>query len=169
MYGSVPSNPLSDRVVVCSRSAAVPDNCARPKSRTFTRPLGVTMMLAGLRSRCTTPRSCASSSAAATSLPSVATSFSGSGAAADVLRQCLARHVLHHQEVDAVAAVEVVHRGDVGVVQPGQRLRFTAEPPPCRLVAQRARRQHLEGDVAVEVLVAGAVDLAHPAFAQLAR
>ena len=54
-----------------------------------------------------------------------------------------------------------------GVVQPGQRLRFTAEPPPCRLVAERAGRQHLEGDVAIEVLVAGAVDLAHPAFAQL--
>ena len=87
-------------------------------------------------------------------------------AAGDVLRQRLAGHVLHDQEVDPVAAVEVVHRGDVRVVQPGQRLRFTAEPPPCRLVGEHARRQHLEGDVAVEVLVAGAINLAHPAFAQ---
>ena len=88
-------------------------------------------------------------------------------AAGDVLRQRLAGHVLHDQEVDPVAAVEIVHRGDVRVVQPGQRLRFTPEPPPCRLVGQHARWQHLEGDVAIEMLVAGAVDLAHPAFAEL--
>ena len=47
-------------------------------------------------------------------------------AAGDVLRQRLARHVPHDQEVDPVAAVEIVNRGDVRVVQPGQRLRFTS-------------------------------------------
>ncbi len=124
-------------------------------------------MLAGLRSRCTTPRSCASSSAAATSLPSLGDLLLRRRPAGDVLCQRLARHVLHDQEVDALAAVEVVHRGDVRVVQAGQRLRFTAEPPPCSLVGEHPSRQHLEGDVAVEVLVAGAIDLAHPAFAQL--
>ena len=124
-------------------------------------------MLAGLRSRCTTPRSCASSSAAATSAPSGDDVLLRERPAGDALRQRLARHVLHDQEVDPVAAVEIVDRGDVRVVQPGQRLRFTPEPPPCRVVAERAGRQHFEGDVAIEVLVAGAVDLAHPTGAEL--
>ena len=38
---------------------------AKPKSRTFTRPSLVTLMLAGFRSRWTMPRSCAYSSASA--------------------------------------------------------------------------------------------------------
>ena len=88
-------------------------------------------------------------------------------AGGDALRQGLARHVLHDQEVDAVAAVEVVNRGNMRVVQPGQRFRFLPKPSPCCLVAKGAGRQHLEGDVAVEVRVAGAVDLAHAARAKL--
>jgi hypothetical protein len=76
------------------------------------------------------------------------------------------RHLLRRQQVDPVAAVEVVHRGDVRVVQSGQRLRFTPEPPPCRLVGEHPCWQHLEGDVAIEVLIADAVDLAHPARAK---
>ncbi len=38
---------------------------ANPKSRTLSLPSGRTLMFAGLRSRCTTPRSCAASSASA--------------------------------------------------------------------------------------------------------
>ena len=83
------------------------------------------------------------------------------------LRQRVARDELHDQEVEPVAAVEIVNRGDVRVIQPGQRLRFASEPAPCRLVGQHARWQYFEGDVAIEVLVASAVDLAHAAFAQL--
>ena len=82
MYGSVPSNPISD----LRRRLFEVGGCARQLRQAEVQhlhpALGVTMMLAGLRSRCTTPRSCASSSAAATSLPSEAISFSGSGPAA---------------------------------------------------------------------------------------
>ena len=53
-------SPVAGIAVAGSRSMA-----ARPKSSTFTVPSAVVMTLAGFRSRCTTPFSCAASSAAA--------------------------------------------------------------------------------------------------------
>ena len=84
----------------------------------------------------------------------------------DALGERRSRDVLHDEEVDPVGAVEVVNGGDVGVVQARQGLRFAAESPPRRFVAQHPRRQHLDGDVAVEVRVVRAVDLSHPAGAE---
>ncbi len=77
MYAAVPrmipaAVPVWARVGDCERSppgaapAPSPDHAlARPKSRTFTFPSGVTLTLAGLRSRWTMPFSCASSRASA--------------------------------------------------------------------------------------------------------
>jgi hypothetical protein len=79
MYAAVPR--ITPAIVACtvsvgemekSRAAAAPApaplasaSFASPKSSTFTCPLGVSLMLAGFRSRWMTPRSCAASSASA--------------------------------------------------------------------------------------------------------
>ncbi|SER17022.1 hypothetical protein SAMN04488000_106361 [Lentzea albida] len=49
---------------------------AMPKSASFTRPSGSTMMLLGLTSRCTMPAACAASSALSVCRPMFATSSS---------------------------------------------------------------------------------------------
>ena len=59
-----------------------------------------------------------------------------------------------------------MNRGDVRVIQPGQRFRFTPEPPPRGLVAQRTGWQHFQRDVAIEMFVMSKVDLAHAAGAE---
>ena len=51
---------------------------ARPKSSTFTLPSGVSLTFAGLRSRCTMPFSCASSSASASCFATSVASSTGS-------------------------------------------------------------------------------------------
>jgi hypothetical protein len=52
---------------------------ASPKSSTFTTPSSRTLMLAGLRSRCTMPRACASSSASAICRAMASASSTGTG------------------------------------------------------------------------------------------
>ena len=80
MYGAVPrttSSPdRSSAAVIVGESLAgdegrvtpVSNALPRPKSRIFTLPSGRTLMLAGLRSRCTMPCSCAASSPVAISI-----------------------------------------------------------------------------------------------------
>ena len=85
MYGAVPSSTPScvPPTVIVGEFAiwgplpVPPIALARPKSSTFTRPSGVILMLAGLRSRCTMPRSCAASSASITWLAMLTTSSMG--------------------------------------------------------------------------------------------
>ena len=67
MPSSAPSGPLS----------LSPTSAEMPKSTTFT-PVGVSMTLPGVTSRCTTPRACAAASAEATSAPMVIASRHGS-------------------------------------------------------------------------------------------
>jgi hypothetical protein len=52
------------------------------------------------------------------------------------------------------------------VVQRGQQLRLTLEPRNAIAIAGKGRRQELQGDVSLQARVAGAVDLAHAAFAK---
>ena len=57
---------------------------------------------------------------------------------------------------------------DVGMVQDGERLRFAREPrQPIRIIRERVR-QDLQGDIAIELRVAGPLHLAHAAFADRA-
>ncbi len=83
---------------------------------------------------------------------------------AQELRERLPRHQLEHQEVDAVLAVEIEQGRDVGMEEPRQRARLEPEPPAQPLVAQRVVADHLEGDLALEAGIDGAVHLAHPTF-----
>ena len=60
---------------------------------------------------------------------------------------------------------DVVDGADVRVVQRGDRPCFTLKPLACQVGAGEPRRQHLDGDLAVEARVARAIDLAHAAGA----
>jgi hypothetical protein len=64
---------------------------------------------------------------------------------------------------------DVINRADVGMVQRGDRPGFALKTLACQVGAGEPRRQHLDGDLAVEAGVAGAVDLAHPTFAKLGK
>jgi hypothetical protein len=72
-------------------------------------------------------------------------------------------HELHHQEIRAVLRVEVEDCCDAGVFELRQGESFAAEPLTCRIVIESAGEQDLDGDVALEMLVAGAIDDAHAA------
>ena len=98
--------PVWARVGDCERSAEdvapgpSPDHAlARPKSRTLTLPSGVTLTLAGLRSRWTMPFSWASSRASAICFAMASASSTGIGPALQALGEVLALDELHDEEV----------------------------------------------------------------------
>ena len=63
-------------------------------------------------------------------------------------------------------AADVEDRENVGMRERGHRLRFALESRPPIGVTGYGRRQHLDGDVAVEPGVPGSIDLAHAAGAK---
>jgi hypothetical protein len=87
----------------------------------------------------------------------------GSG---DPISQRQTGHELHDDEVDALGLAKLVHSADVRVRQARQGMCFARDGQPHGLVARRSR-QHLQGDVAVEPLVMGAIDGPHPAGPEL--
>ena len=62
---------------------------------------------------------------------------------------------------------DVVDGDDVGMVQRGGGLRFLDEAAAALGIARHFRRQHFDGDKAVEPRVLRLVDIAHAARAQL--
>ena len=71
-----------------------------------------------------------------------------------------------HQFHDNGVAFETINGGDIRMVQRGQCLRFALKPRQVVGVIGQRGRQDFDGHVAVELGVARAVDLAHPASAQ---
>jgi hypothetical protein len=69
---------------------------------------------------------------------------------------------LHNDESGAGLGVEVVHGGDVRVIEFGERTRFAAETGEELLIAGEFRRQNFEGNIAVESFVVGSIDDTHP-------
>ena len=128
------------------------------------------MTLAGLRSRCSTPRSCAAASPAqicrAISMRPLL------GEAADALQQrgeILAVDVLHRQEHAAVGPRRCRRRGRRSVRHLPRDAHFVVEPrEPLRILGHR-RRQELQRDGLPEAEILGAVDLAHAAAAEQAE
>ena len=90
----------------------------------------------------------------------------GDGAAREALLEVLALDQLEGEEGLAVRLLEPVDRGDVRVVERGEEVRLALEAREALGVLRHLRRQHLDRDVAAEVRVGGAVDLAHPAGAE---
>ena len=56
---------------------------------------------------------------------------------------------------------------DMGMIERARRLRLAGEPVQPLLVSRERRGQDLHRDIAVEAGIARAIDLAHPALAQL--
>ncbi len=73
---------------------------------------------------------------------------------------------LHGQEVDAVGFVDGMDRDDVRVVEGGDGAGLALETGEALRVVGEVRGQHLEGDLAPELRVDGAIDLAHAARAE---
>ena len=71
-----------------------------------------------------------------------------------------------HRDV-ALKVLPEAFAGDVGVVQRRQRLSFAGEPGEAISVVRERVRQDLQRDIAIELRVAGPVDLAHAPFADL--
>ena len=80
----------------------------------------------------------------------------------------LAVDVAHDEVHQSEAFADGVDRDDVGVGQPGGGLRLAGEALPDVLLEGELGRQDLDGDPALEPLVAGAVHHAHAATADLA-
>ena len=91
----------------------------------------------------------------------------GQGAGRQELGQGGALDQLHHDGAHAVPLFEAEDRGDVGVLQLGQELRFALEPCPAIRVVSDLCRQNLDRHVPLQLGVGRPVDLPHPAFAQL--
>ena len=83
--------------------------------------------------------------------------------ARDQLIQRLACHVLHHDEVDAALAPDIVNGDDVGMVQRRGRPSLLNESPLALGIAHLVWRQHLDGYSPLEPCIARLVDDSHPA------
>ena len=154
IYPTVPSTvpacvSVGDIIVSPAGELAEPviSVLARPKSRIFRRPSGVTMMFSGLRSRCTTPRSCA---------------------APRPLAICIAKSIALRMGIACVPAAEVSrcrsvspstssmtmygaslddtqleHRDQVGMIEGAGRSRLLLEPFQPVGIRGEGRRQRL--------------------------
>jgi hypothetical protein len=83
------------------------------------------------------------------------------------LTQRTSRNQLHGQKVHSVLGTEFENRSDVGVIQLGEGQRFLAKLLSRCVVSERAGREDLQRDVAIELLVVGTIDFAHAASADL--
>ena len=81
--------------------------------------------------------------------------------ARNALRQVLALDEFHHQRTDTVGFFETVDLRDVGMIQRCEGLRFAREPCEPVGVARERVRQDFDRDVAIQLRIAGAIDLAH--------
>ncbi len=79
--------------------------------------------------------------------------------------ECLAGHQLHHERRDLVGLFEAVHLRDVGMVERREQMRFALEPRAAIGTAGECARQDFDRDVAPELCVPRAIDLAHAARA----
>ena len=73
---------------------------------------------------------------------------------------------LHRQEVDAAVFLNREQGHDVWVIEPGDGLRLALEPRETLRISGCFGGQDLQGDIAFEPGVAGAVDLAHAPLAE---
>jgi hypothetical protein len=135
---------------------------ARPKSRTLTVPSSATLMFAGLRSRWM--------------MPLLVCRFEGLGdLPADrsriVERKRSRRQPigerrtldeLHHQRMNAGRVLEAVNLGDVRVIQGREQVGLATEPREPLRVGGHTGWEDFERDIARQLGVARAVDLAHP-------
>ena len=90
----------------------------------------------------------------------------GSSAAVDPVLEGAALDVLHDDEGAVLVLADVKDLDDVRVVEPGGEARLAREPLAHLVVAGEVVGEELDGDLAVELQVTGAVDRGHAAVAQ---
>ena len=81
--------------------------------------------------------------------------------------EILALDQLEHQKRLAVRFLEAVDGGDVRVVERGEQVRLALETREALGILRDCVGKDLDGYVTTEVLIRGAIDLSHPAFADL--
>src|SRR5216117_3434635 len=142
---------------------------AMPKSMIFTCPRASSMMLPGLMSRCTTPRSCAKASPSATWWD-VDRVRRGERRLQQALAQVGPLEQLHRQVSEVALLAEIVGRDDVRMRELAGGLGLLEKALVVILAALGvvAQDDGLQRDDAVEVRVLGAVDDPHSAATELA-
>ena len=112
------------------------------------------------------PCSCAASSASAICFAIGSASSSGIGAARDALRQILALDEFHHERGDAAALLRGRRSPAMfGWFSDASTSGFALKAREPIVVRGERGRQNLDGDLAFELRVRRAVDLAHAAGA----
>ena len=86
--------------------------------------------------------------------------------ACDPLRQILAFNEFKDQRFHAIGVFDPVNVCDVRMVQRREHLRFSAEPREAVGIVGDSWQQHLDCDVSIQLGVARAIHLAHPACAE---
>ena len=87
--------------------------------------------------------------------------------AVERLGQTAPLDVFHREERPAAALANLVDLDDVRVLQPRDRRRLDTEPPQRLGLGEAPTDNHLQGDLAVEARLPGAVDNTHPSPTQL--
>ncbi len=87
--------------------------------------------------------------------------------APDALRQVFAGDQLEHEEAASLGALESIDGRDAGVIQRREQTRFALEAPQSFGIVGEGVGENLDGDVAAQARVAGAIHLAHAACADL--
>jgi hypothetical protein len=85
---------------------------------------------------------------------------------ADHFFETLSLQVFHGDVIAAVRLAPVIDADDVGMVEPGGRLRLAAKTGHELVIAGIALVEDLDRHLAPEVGVAGQEDVSHPAAAQ---
>ena len=115
------------------------------------------------------PRSCAASSPSASGSAMRSASAIGNRTPREADRQILAFDEFHDERTTAAGFLEPVDRRDRRMTERGQDLRLPLKSGHAVVVIREGVGQDLDGDVAIEARVRGAVDLAHPARPQVFR
>lgn len=87
----------------------------------------------------------------------------------DPVGERFALYHFHSEKVTAAVVIECVNRGDIGMVEEGEDLRFAFEPRQAFRVLREGVGKNLKGDVAPEFGIAGAIHFAHTTRTELRR
>ena len=170
MYPGVPTGAAGSvsgpNVAASSRGPAGPSTTlASPKSITLTCPCSVSMMFAGLRSRCTSRCACAVSSASAIS-PAISMARCAETAPRASDACSVSPETCSMTMPVPVDLRDLVNLADVGVVERRRRARLAVQPLARGGVGLQRLGDELDGDLAAELGVVGQKHLTHAALAQ---
>ncbi len=148
----------------------MPRGCAsfaRPKSSILTCPRSVTKMFADLMSRCTMPQRVRGVERVGDLHAEVEQGVHRQRPVRQPALQRRPVEQLHDQERQVAVMADVVERADVRMVERRGGARLALEALERRGILRELGREELDGDLAAETRVLGAVDDTHPAFADL--